>query len=221
MSCNIGLINIVTMLNRSLFYHLLVFSVSTFVFSACSNSQPTEGQWAGTNEISLDGENIMFRFPSKFKRSSLYLLDSDIPSPTKNKTNLSLLRTFLAQTEHDDQYLDIFIDTTTQFRVLIVINAKLTDLDETQATYITQNLNVVHSRVERANSGLNIKRLESNLKENRNQKVFKLKHEITMKSNPKLYKNLYYASTDLLTIQVLEFSDIDEDVEKYMWSLRI
>ena len=209
------------MLNRSFFNYLLVFSVSVFMFSACSNSQPTEDQWSGTNEISLDGENIMFRFPTKFKRSSLYLLDSEIPNPTKNKTNLSLLKTFLAQTEHDDQYIDVFIDTTTQFRVLVVINAELLDLDETQATYITQNLNVVHNRVERANDGLKIKRLEANLKENRNQKVYKLKHEITMKSNPKLYKNLYYASTDLLTIQVLEFSDIDEDVEKYMWSLRI
>lgn len=190
---------------------------------ACAEeaSEKKEDIWSGTQSIELIGEKIKLKIPTSFKRSSRYRVKEDIPQISTDSFRLSMLQNTLRNLEFQDSEIDLFVDTTVNYRLLLIMNVERINFDKTAGSIFNVKLKQEYETLERENIGLEAEKIDSRMKTNNRQKVLKYKYRIrNVYTDQDIYRTIFFISTKIQSFIVYEISSEIEDVEKYLWSIK-
>jgi len=99
------------------------------LLASCANKQNQIDTWANTTWTQLTQENIKLRVPDNFKQSSRFRIKEDLPRLGEDSTKLSLVLKSLHLLEFEDSEIDVFIDTSKAYRLVIVSNVPKIDFN--------------------------------------------------------------------------------------------
>ena len=192
------------------------------VFSCKQNQRPnSENIWNNTTQTSLDGESINFKKPNQLKRSSRYRIKEDLLTLNKDTSKLTLLQNQLEFLEFEDAEIDVFVDTTTNFRLIIIYNTQRINFNKKDVAIIKKKLKEINKNSELINPKLSYGQVKATMNGNGKLLLAKYKYEIINSTdNSKTYSSLYFLTAKAYTLVVFEFSDKSKDIEKYLWSVK-
>ncbi len=189
----------------------------------CDNSpnNNSPNNWAGSKWEQLEKENIQLRIPKQFKRSSRYRIKEDIKIISKDSTQLSIVQNSLKILEFEDAHIDVFVDTTKSYRMLIICNTSRIDFNKTDAAILKKQLEENNKTNALNNSNLHFGEITAKLKGNNNHKLARYTTQITNKiDNSKVNNSIYYLTGKSYTLVVYEFSEDEDSIEKYLWTTK-
>ena len=211
--------------HNTLRYFYLKMMLSGIVLSlfACGGDSGKDSNdlWKDTQVIQLRNENLSLKIPNSFKRSSRYRIKEDLPGIGRDSFLLLMMQNTLENLEFQDAEIDVFIDTITPGRLLIILNTELIPFDKTSGQIIHTAFKRQFESLERDNEGLSAEKVDSKMNNNSKQKMLKFKYKISNAIiGTKIFQAVYFVSTRIQTLVVYEFSSEEQDIEKYLWSLK-
>ena len=186
--------------------------ISLFLIS-CGNSSTNKqtNAWQGTRWEQLDQEHISLRIPNQFKRSSLYRIKEDLPKLAEDSIKFKLLQNSLQLLEFEDSEIDVFVDTTKIYRMLIICNTPRIDFSKTDVVVTKKQLEFNNNQSQINDSTLQYGEVSATLKANSTHKLARYTTLIQNKiDHSKVYNSTYFLTGDSYTLVVYEFSQ-DED----------
>ena len=185
------------------------------------NKRTQNNEWANTNWKQLNSENIKIRLPNQFKPSSRYRIREDLPILAKDSTQLRLLQNSLELLEFEDSEIDVYIDTSKTYRLIIICNTQRIDFNKSDASILKKQLELNNQNNAANNPSLEFGELTAAMKGNQNLKLVRYTTPITNTiDNSKVYNSIYYLTTNSYTLIVYEFSIDEELIEKYLWTTK-
>ncbi|MFK7774228.1 MAG: hypothetical protein AB8F94_18915 [Saprospiraceae bacterium] len=198
----------------------LLFVLAT---SSCSQNKNdnSKDQWGNAVWTNLDSELIKFRKPVNLKKSSRYRIKEDLPILALDSNKLFLFQKTLESLEFQDSEIDVFVDTTTAYRVLIICNTSKIDFTKNDASKLKKQMEIQHAEMEKLNPSLEYGPVKGKFNQSQNLKLIKFKTELTHVFNQnKIYSSIYYLTGSAYTLVIYEFSDNTTDIEKYLWTVK-
>ncbi len=207
---------------KTLAYYIITFLFALHLVSCESNKKPqTPSIWENTTWETLEGERIRFRKPHKLMRSSRYRIERDSPTIASDTSMLRVLQNTLENLEFEDSQIDVFIDTTTYFHVLIICNVPPIHFGTRDVAIIKKQLTDQNRATEKFNPNLKYEEVNAKVKQTKKIKVAKFESNmIDLTQNGKLYQSTYYLTTSSYSLVVYEFSDYNKGIEDYLWSVK-
>jgi len=205
-------------MNARFFLCLIV----SFSLAACGGKKErTAVDWGDVTEHYLNGQQVSIKLPSEFKESSRYRISSDVAALKKDKSLSNIVESALEQFEETDNNIDIFVDTSSQYHFVAILDSdELIPIDQTTAARLGKLLMEDYEKMDFSRKGLEVKRLESNIKKNTEQSLAKFKFEILNKrKKDKSYANTFFVTNSTRTLIIHEFSSGKEDLEFFTWSI--
>ncbi|MFZ1790848.1 MAG: hypothetical protein WAT92_21165, partial [Saprospiraceae bacterium] len=200
----------------------IVIGVSMlFWLISCGNNQKEiqTNEWADTNWYNLDRENIKLRIPQNMKKTSRYRIKEDLPALANDTTQLALVQNSLEYLEFEDAEIDILIDTTKEFRMIIICNLARIDFNSKDVALLKQQLKVNNEEAAKSNPMLFYSEIKTEMKGNARHKLARYTTQIqNIMDNSKVFNSIYYLTGDSYTLVVYEFSEDEESIEKYLWT---
>ena len=210
-------------MKKTISIKLVICAFIAFTISSCSSDGKPESSdiWANTTWVTLEKEAIKFRKPNKLMRSSRYRIERDSPTIAKDKQMLRVLQNTLESLEFQDSEIDVFIDTTTYFHVLIICNVAPINFGARDVAIIKQQLTEQNRLAELTNPNLNYEEVNAKLKRSSEITLAKFETKIVDPTlNSSIYNSIYYLTTKSYSLIVYEFSDYRKDIENYLWSVK-
>ena len=202
-------------------YRELIF-IGFFFLLGCSNNEKQKYEWAGTNWFQLKNVKILLRLPTEFKTSSRFRIKEDIPIAKKFSNQLPTLQNYLEYLESLDSEIDVLVDTTKEYRMVVICNSPKVNIDVTSANIIRQQMEVSFGNKEKINPLLTFSKIKGKWKENTTHKLAQYSTEILdLAVNSKLYNTIYLLSGPSFTLQIYEISNEPENIEKYLWTSKV
>ncbi len=197
--------------------------ILSLLFACGNNSQSGQStDWEGTRWEQLDQENIKLRIPNELKRSSRYRIQEDLPILAMDSTKLSLMQKSLEMLEFDDAEIDVFIDTTKTYRIIIICNTSKIDFGKTDVAIIKQQMILNNEQIQIEEPTLEFGEVTATLKANQNHKLATYTYQIENKTDfSKTHSSIYYLTGKSYTLVVYEFSEDEASIEKYLWTTKI
>lgn len=190
---------------------------------SCGNS-PTESSknnWEGTRYEHLNQEKIQLRIPNQMKRSSRYRLEKDLPILAKDSTKLRTVQNSLKLLEFEDSEIDVFIDTTKSYRMLIICNISRIDFSKADVAMLKQQLKSNNEKSQINEPTFKYGELSATMKANQIHKLARYTTQITnIVDNSMVYNSIFYLTGSSYTLVVYEFSEDEESIEKYLWTTK-
>ena len=193
---------------------------SLFLIS-CGNSSTNKvtNDWQGTRWVELNQEEIKLRIPNQFKRSSRYRIKEDLPKLAEDSVKLRLVQNSLKLLEFEDSEIDVFIDTTKTYRMLIICNTSKIDFSSTDIAFLKQQLKADNDQSQIKEPAFQYGEISATLKANQTHKLARFTTQIQNKiDKSKVYNSIYYLTGNSFTLIVYEFSKDDDFIEKYLWT---
>lgn len=209
--------------NNSSLKTLLISTICLSIQFACTEGETHgEEKWDRSEWVSLVGESIQFRKPDEFKRTSRYRIREDLAELKVDTLQLKLLENSLENLEFEDSEVDVFIDTTTNYRILVICNIERIDFSNNDATKLKSRIQEQNSKLKNENPSLNFGNVNGTVKRNQNLSIAKYATVIsnTMNSN-RINRSIYFVTSDEFTLVVYEFSDNPKAIEMYLWTVKI
>ncbi len=201
---------------------LMVIFISLLISCKDNKQTKSESIWSNTIQTTLEGESINFKRPKNLKRSSRYRIKEDIPILKNDTAKLYLIQKALESLEFEDSEIDVFVDTSTIFRVVIMCNTPRIDFNKNDIGLLKLQLEDKNRLIEQENPVLSHSIIKAQLKKNSKLTIAKYKYEVLNSLNEnRVYNSLYYLTSPAFTLVVYEFSDNEKDIEKYLWSVKI
>lgn len=203
---------------------LFILIIPIIFFTSCKNNVDTKQDiWKDTRTITFRSENISLKLPNTFKRSSKYLIKRDIPDLKNDSFRLVTMQNALTNLEFEDHEVDVFVDTTQNYRFLIMLNTiHIPAFNKQVGNQLKAMFNQYHRDLERENFALKITELDTKIAGNELTKMLKFKYKYENRIfGGKLYKSLYFLFQKGQTIIVHEYSDNESEIIDYLWSYRI
>jgi len=193
------------------------------LLSSCGNKTSNEKSvdWGETQEHYLNSKGVSIKLPSSFVASSRYRIKQDLPALNNKSAAASIIEDALADYERKDPNINVFVDTSTQYRFLTILNSddKIA-LDRSSAARLGKVLMEDYEKMDLSKRGVEVNRIESNIKNNNYQKLAKFKFEIKDKLKKKSsYVTSFFVTNNSRTLILHEFSDSKEDLEFFTWSI--
>lgn len=190
---------------------------------ACGNTpkQSPSNDWANTTWMNLSQENIKLRIPNKLKISSRYRIKEDLPLLSQDSNKLLLVQNSLELLEFEDSEIDVLVDTSKSYRMIIICNTQRIDFNKTDASILKKQLELNNEKSELSNPTLEFGDISAKLKNNSKHKLASYTTQIQNKlDNSKVYNSIYYLTGDSYTLVIYEFSEDEESIEKYLWTAK-
>lgn len=178
--------------------------------------------WGDSNDYYLNGQKLSIKLPAKFKESSRYRINTDVPRLTSDKDLSQVVQSALESFEETDKNIDVFVDTTSQYHFVTILDAegKIT-IDKSSAARLGKRLMEDYGQMNLSKRGMEVNRLESNIKKSTQQQLAKYKFEIiNKKKKTKVYATSFFITNSTRSMIIHEFSDSKDDLELYTWSLK-
>ena len=209
--------------NRKNTLNIVVLLLFIIGLLACGggkvNNKKTTDEWPDTKWYQLENENLKLRIPTQLKRSSRYRIHEDLKIIANDSTRLRLVQNSLESLEFKDAEIDVLIDTTKDYRIIIICNIGLIEFDKTDATVLKQRLKSKYENDALNNPDMEFSEITAQIKQNSNHKLLRYSIEIQNKfSYDKVYHSLYYLNGDSYTLVVYEYSEDEESFEKHLWT---
>ena len=192
-------------------------------FLACGNSseQDQSSAWGGTRWIRLDQENIELRIPENFKRSSRYRIKEDLPILARDSAQLRLVQNSLEILELEDSEIDVFVDSSKTYRLIIICNTERIDFNSSDASTLKTQMKLNNEKIALSDSDIEFGEITAQMKGNSEYKLASYITEIrNILDNSTVYKSIYYLTGKAYTLVVYEFSEDEESFEKYLWTTK-
>ena len=191
---------------------------------SCSNEkeQKESNIWADTSWHNLENENIKIRLPNRLKRSSRFRLSQDLPVLSKDTNQLRLVENSLAMLEFEDSEIDIYFDTTKDYRLIIICNTQKIEFNKKDASILKKLIETNNQKTEKLYPNLEFGKLYAKLNSNSNLLMARYTTSIINKTeNSQVYNSIYYLTGNAYTLIVYEFSEDEELIEQYLWATKI
>lgn len=200
-----------------------LLALCSIALIACGGPKQEETvSWDNTTDHYLKGKTVSVKLPESFVESSRYRIQEDVPALKSNSTALEVVQKALEKYEQNDQSVDLFIDTTSQYHFVTILDTdEKISLDKSSAAKLGKVLMEDYKKMDLSKRGVEITRLESNIKKNTIQKLAKFKFEINDKrKRNKTYVTSFFITNSTRTLIWHEFSDSKDDLEYYTWSVK-
>jgi len=199
---------------------IIVISFVLLIIS-CKESSTSNDPWSNTNWIQLSNEKINIRLPNNFKRSSRYRIQKDIPILLKDTTQLRLLENSLEMLEFEDAELDVFVDSTQSYRLVVICNTQKLDFRRQDALSIKKQLEFDNAELQTTNPNLKYGAVEMKMNASPNIRLVRFTNSISnIQNNGKVYKSIYYLTAKSYSLVIYVISRSTDLVEKYLWSTK-
>ena len=176
-------------------------------------------EWANTTWYQLSSENIKLKLPNQLKESSRYRLEEDLPLLTQDSSKLRLVQNALGILEFEDSEIDVFVDTTKTYRLIIICNTQRIDFNKSDAAVLKKQIEVQNQNDAALNTELVYGNILAQMKGNQSLKLVRYTTPISnLKDTNKVYNSIYYLTGNSYSLIVYEFSSDEELVEKYLWT---
>lgn len=202
----------------------LFLVVVLFIVISCKESKSIKANaiWSNTTWRFLDDESIKIRLPNQLKKTSRFRIQEDLPALSKDSSKLLLLQNSLKELEFKDSDLDVYIDTTAQYRLIILCNTARIDFDKRDASIIKKQMEESNRKAEMQDSALRFGELDAKLSATSELKMTRYTTPVTNMLNGTLtYNTICYLSGDSFTLIIYEFSDTPPIIEDYLWSTKV
>ena len=201
---------------------LSLFSLTGFFLGCESNANYSGLQSESrSSEISLKGEAITLQLPKIFKRSSRYRIEEDLPQISIDSIWLYEIQQTLHQLEFEDSEIDVFVDTSTNFRLVILCNVAPIPFTNKDASIIRQKIENKNAIMDREN--VFISHAVTNLSMNKRRNAVFAHYKTEVKNLRKWttsYNSIYYVTTNKFSVIAYEFSDKEEDFSDVLKTIR-
>ena len=175
--------------------------------------------WPNTDTIKLEGENIKLRVPNSLILSSRYRIKESVPALADNPQMLTVMQNSLESLELMDQNIDVLVDTTTAFRVVIICNVSRIDFNK---YCVIETKNILQSKnemAEKQNVQLHFSKVKAKYNSNGKIKLATFETELfNTVSATSINHMIYYVTGDSYSLIVYEFSDNESDIESFLWT---
>ncbi len=199
---------------------LIALSLLIGVLS-CRRSAPPEDLFPDAQTIQLKGSEVTLKLPADFVPTSPAQLTGDFPAMAGDTSFLKLTATFFSRFGAQDPTLDVLVDTTSEFRCLIMAAGPGFEMDEAMGKRLNQELGDYFRGVEEDDLFLDIHKMDAAFKGNDQVKFFKYKQEVVRTNNrASYYQSLYMLRIQEWSLLMIEFSVDGDDVEEYLWSVK-
>ena len=191
---------------------------------ACGNNPESKqaNDWKETTWEQLQQENIKLRIPNQLKRSSRYRIKEDLPVLATDSIKLRQIQNSLELLEFEDAEVDVFVDTTKTYRMIIICNTSKIDFNKTDAAILKQQLKANNENQQLSHPSLEFGEISAKLKGNQNHKLARYTTQIRNKlDDSKVYNSIYYLTGSSYTLVIYEFSEDEDSIEKYLWTTKI
>lgn len=197
--------------------------IISFLISCGNNSTNRQtDDWEATTWVQLHQENIKLRIPNQLKRSSRYRIKEDLPVLGKDSLKLRLFQNSLEQLEFEDAEIDVFVDTTKNYHMVIICNTSKIDFNKNDVAILKEQLKANNEHKQLDNPDLEFGEPSVKLKGNQNHKLASYTTQIRNKlDDTKVYNSIYYLTGNSYTLIVYEFSADNGSIEKYLWTTKI
>lgn len=194
------------------------------ILVACegNSGNKEESKWEGTRWERLMEENIKLRIPSQFKRSSRYNLNEDIPALAADSASLIYFQDQLEALEFTDSEIDVFIDTTKVFRIVIICNTEKIDFTQEDIGVMRYQLNAQIDELANSKSVMEYGEVSASFSETNMHKLalFNFKSKNTV-DNSELYNSVYYLSGSSYSLVVYEYNSDEDMIQEYLWTTKL
>lgn len=194
------------------------------ILVACegNSGNKEESKWEGTRWERLMEENIKLRIPSQFKRSSRYNLNEDIPALAADSASLIYFQDQLEALEFTDSEIDVFIDTTKVFRIVIICNTEKIDFTQEDIGVMRYQLNTQIDELANSKSVMEYGEVSASFSETNMHKLalFNFKSKNTV-DNSELYNSVYYLSGSSYSLVVYEYNSDEDMIQEYLWTTKL
>lgn len=204
----------------------LLLYILTFLVLVCScaNEQksPTSNQWKNSSWIQLEKENISLRLPNQFKRSSRYRLEEDLSLQSSDSISLKLTQKWLRILEFEDSEIDVYVDTSATYRFVMICNLTRIAYTPTDIGVLKKSIENDNKRLAALNPDLHYGEVEANMSRAGEKLLSRITTEVTnTQNNAKVFKSIYFLTTDYYTLVVYEFSENADVIEKYLYTSKL
>jgi len=201
-----------------------VIAVFIIIQISCISNENKSGDEIMANSTweFLSNESIKFRKPNNLKRSSRFRLKEDMPALANHPTKLLIFQNSLNEMEFSDSQIDVFVDTTTNFRIVIICNVDRIPFQKSDAIMLKQSIRNQLYKVENKTPNVTFSELQGKINATKTSIMASYSTKvIDMVENTYLNFSNHYLTGNAFTLVVYEYSDSDEGIEKYLWTTRI
>ncbi len=187
---------------------------------SCDQSAESAGQnpWLkGARSLTLQGARTRLKMPPTFIKSSPYRLNDDLPGLEEKPLANALTQAKLEELSAEFENIDILIDTAATLHYLLVLTTDRTPLDEDAGALLDSQEREQFQELKDRFKRLDVKRVNSNLKEGADRKALLYQYRLQEKSE--LFWTAYMITTELRTYRIFELADGPENMEKFLWTL--
>lgn len=205
---------------KSWIFYILI---ALFLGNSCSNDSENQesDHWKNTTWHYLEGEPLKIRMPNQMKKSSRYRIEEDLPWLSNDPFRLLVLQSTLHQLEYQDAEVDVFIDTTTRYRVVIICNTQKVDFSAKDINRLKQQLQAEFLNNKAINPDLAYEKIDAKMGKSPDLVLASLKTSVAQVStNERVNSVFYFLTGTAFTLAVFEITDTEETVEKYLWTAR-
>ena len=198
------------------FFFFLIFGIV-----ACSSPSAQSGQFPNGQTIQLKGKMGTVELPSFFDRTDLNRLMEENLILRKDTSFLKSIELSLASFSFEEDELDVFVDTTSELRCLIIADGEKFKIDEEAGGFLDEKIANQFKRLEEENLFLEIHKIDANLKIKDKIAILKNKYEFVDALNRvSYYRSIFFISNPSRSLLVIEISIDGNDIEDYLWTLK-
>ncbi len=201
--------------------YILLILATVFLTSCGGKNQTKAVDWGEATDRYLTGQQLTIKLPNVFKKSSRYRIKNDVPGLSKDGALSYVVQEALEQFEDTDKEIDLYVDTTSQYRFVTILDSEdKIQIDQTAASRLGKLLMEDYDKMDLSKRGLKVTKLESNIKKNNEQQLAKFKFAFeNSRKKTKTYVTSFFVTNSTRTLVIHEFSDSTEDLELYTWSI--
>ncbi len=205
------------------FLRISIFA-SFFFLTGCSESttsKPPPLNLENAQEITLLGEDIVLNLPNLLKRSSRYSLANDIPALRQDSLALYLIQNMLEGLEFEDSEIDVFVDTTSSFHTLVILNVAYMPFDKNIGAMLNKSIRENYEQIESNLGYVRFEKMESTIKRRSTLQSMKFKYKISNLADQSVhYRTIYFMSNDRRSFVIYEDAAEEEDFEEFLWTIK-
>lgn len=202
---------------------IFIVLIITLSIISCRNTpkQVLSDEWTNTTWINLKEENIKLRIPNQLKATSRYRIKRDFPELSKDSNKLILVQKSLELLEFEDSEIDVLVDTTKAYRMIVICNTQRIDFNKTDASILKKQLKLNNEKSKQEMPTLRFGDITAKMKSNSKHKLARYTTKIqNTLDNSEVFNSIYYLTGDSYSLVVYEFSEDEDSIEKFLWTAK-
>lgn len=207
---------------RGVSFALCTLHLIVYVLWSCGNGPATAPDpiWSDTSNEYLVGERIHFKKPARLTRSSRYFIERDLPYLAADSSRLAALQRVLEMMEFEDEELDVFVDSTSGNRLIVIATAPRIDFTNQEAAMLKAEMQRTSDELSLLDTSVQRGRIVGKLNGTGDLRMATYAQRFSSAAmGGSWVHTTYFLTGRNFMLVVFEFSDDDGLMEPYLWSV--